>query len=122
MKMVKVGEIKQIRTFKCVSEKGKIVKHEVEVKSPLYINVDNIIWIEPSLNLGSTIFFNTSKGSSGTASVTVHDVLVEDMIRIIKGEASYEDVRIEDEIKRYSILKSREQTKLLNEYSIPVMD
>ena len=122
MKMVKVGEIKQIKTFKCVSEKGKIVRREVEVKSPLYINVDNIIWIESSPNIGSTIFFNTSKGSSGTACVTVHDVLVEDMLRIINGQASYEDVRIEDEMKRYSILKSREQTKLLNEYSIPVMD
>ena len=122
MKMVKVGEIKQIKTFKCVSEKGKIVRREVEVKSPLYINADNIVWIEPNPNLGSTIFFNTSKGSSGTAYVTVHDVLVEDMLRIINGQASYEDVRIEDEMKRYSILKSREQTKLLNEYSIPVMD
>ena len=94
----------------------------MEVKSPLYINADNIVWIEPSPNIGSTIFFNTSKGSSGTVSVTVHDVLVEDMLRIIKGEASYEDVRIEDEMKRYAVLKSREQTKLLNEYQIPVMN
>ena len=122
VRMVKVGEVTQIKTFKCVSEKGKIVRREVEVKSPLYINADNIVWIEPSPNLGSTIFFNTSKGSSGTASVTVHDVLVEDMLRIIKGEASYEDVKIEDHINSYDILKSRGQTKLLNEYSIPVMN
>ena len=122
MRMVKVGEVTQIKTFKCVSEKGKIVRREVEVKSPLYINADNIVWIEPNPNIGSTIFFNTSKGSSGTASVTVHDVLVEDMLRIIKGEASYEDVRIEDEMKRYSVLKSREQTKVLKETPIPVMN
>ena len=118
MKMVKVGEITEIKTYECVSEKGRIVRHKVEVKSPLYINADNIVWIEPSPNLGSTIFFNTSKGSSGTACVTVHDVLVEDMLKIIKGEASYEDVRIEDPINIYAILKARGQTKLLNEYSI----
>lgn len=122
MRMVKVGEVTQMKTFKCVSEKGKIVRREVEVKSPLYINADNIVWIEPSPNLGSTIFFNTSRGSAGTACVTIHDVLVEDMLEIIHGHASYEDVRIEDEMKRYAVLKSREQTKLLNEYSIPVMN
>ena len=122
MTMVKVGEITQIKTFKCVNEKGKNVRREVEVKSPLYINTDNIVWIESSPNLGSTIFFNTSRGSDGTACITVRDVLVEDMLQIIKGQASYEDVRIEDEMKRYAVLKSREQTKVLNEYSIPVMD
>lgn len=122
MRMVKVSEVTQIESFKCVDEEGKTLRREVEIKNPLYINVDNIVWIQPSSNLGSIIFFNTSKGSSGTASVTVYDVLVEDMLRIIKGEASYEDVRIEDEMKRYAVLKSREQTKLLNEYSIPVMN
>lgn len=122
MRMVKVGEVTQIESFKCVDEEGKTLRREVEIKNPLYINVDNIVWIQPSSNLGSIIFFNTSKGSSGTASVTVYDVLVEDMLRIIKGEASYEDVRIEDEMKRYAVLKSREQTKVLKETPIPVMN
>ena len=121
MRMVKVGEVTQTESFKCVEE-GKILRREVEIKNPLYINADNIVWVEPSPILGSTIFFNTSRGSDGTAYITVNDVLVEDMLRIIKGEASYEDVRIEDEMKRYAVLKSREQTKVLKETPIPVMD
>ena len=122
MKMVKVGEVTQIESFKCVDEDGKTLRREVEIKNPLYINTDNIVWVEPSSDLGSTIFFNTSRGSAGTACVIVHDVLVEDMLQIIKGQASYEDVRIEDKMKRYAVLKSREQTKVLKETQIPVMN
>lgn len=121
MRMVKVGEVTQTESFKCVEE-GKILRREVEIKNPLYINADNIVWVEPSPKLGSTIFFNTSRGSDGTAYITVNDVLVEDMLQIIKGQASYEDIRIEDEMKRYAVLKSREQTKVLKETPIPVMD
>ena len=119
MRMVKVGEVTQIEYFKCV-EDGKTLKREVEIKNPLYINADNIVWVEPSSELGSKIYFNTSRGSDGTACVKVHDVLVEDMLQIIKGQASYEDVRIEDKMKRYAVLKSREQTKVLKETQIPV--
>lgn len=78
------------------------------VVEPLYCNPSNVIWIEGNKYGGCKIFFNTSRGSAGTACIGICDVTVEDMKEILEGKETYENVRKDDEgMKEY--IKSHKQ-------------
>lgn len=118
-KLIKVGEqtwVKKIIHTDDVT--GVKTEREVETTSPLYVNPDNVIWIEGNSDLGCDIFFNTDRGSCGTAYITIGDVVVDDMIAILKGKTTYEKVKLSTFNKRYQRLEKLNRFRIVSETPI----
>lgn len=118
-KLIKVGEQTWVKKIIHTDEvTGVKIERGVETTSPLYVNPDNVIWVEGNDDLGCVIFFNTDRGSAGTACITIGDVVVDDMIAILKGIKTYDQVKLSTFDKRYQRLEKLNRFRIVSETPI----